>query len=312
MFIVTLPPITASEKMEEIISDPRVGGVRYNAGYVTPFSPRDTIEKIVEMVNSYNKKLWIDLKGRQLRIVQWAVPNYGEIYLNHELEVDCPAKVFFRGNDWSEIRFVRGNKIYVEPQPRYAVGNGQAINVHGENLKIKGYLTDDDRLYVKAAQELRVLNFMLSFVEEYEDLVEVENILKQDSNYIHDSAEFVLKIESPKGLEFIGTCPVEMFKKHPIMAARDDMMINIGDNKVLMLKALEKIISLDPSAIVASRIFSGLETSGEVTMGDLSDIRLMHLMGYKRFMLSDGISQKHFNEAANAWQRYCDIYSIED
>lgn len=309
MLIATLPPVYRQELMEKIISHPLIDGVRYNVGYATPYSPRETLEWILALIKVHNKKFWIDLKGRQLRIVHWAAPNYGTIILNHEIEVDCPATIFFRGNEWSELKVVKGNQIYVDPPPAKAVGNGQAINIHGNNLKIKGYLTKDDCEYIKEACDLGILNFMLSFVEEIDDLVAVENILKENSGYKSGSAQFVLKIESPRGLEFIDSISAKTFEKHPIMAARDDLMINIGQNKATMLKALEKIVLRNPEAILASRIFSGLETNGEVTMGNWSDIRLMQLMGYKHFMLSDGICGKYFDEAIVAWQDYLNVFS---
>ena len=161
MLIATLPAVYRGELLEKIISHPLVKGVRYNIGYVTPYSAKKTLERILEATKRYGKILLIDFKCRQLRIVNWAVPDYGKIILNHEIEVDCPARVYFRGNEWSEIKVARGNVIYVDPPPKSAVGEGQAINIHGNNLKIKGFLTDEDRVYINAARELGINKFML-------------------------------------------------------------------------------------------------------------------------------------------------------
>ena len=38
-----------------------------------------------------------------------------------------------------------------------------------------------------------------------------------------------------------------------------------------------------------------------VTMGDISDIVLMRYLGYKHFMLSDGVCNRHFDAAIEAW-----------
>lgn len=298
MLIATLPAIYQEELLMKIVSHPLIDQVRYNVGVCSPYSPKETLEKIFALTNELGKKLWVDLKGRQLRIVQWSVPVYGKIILNHDLEVDCPANVFFRGNEWSEIKVVKGNTIYVDPPPAHAVGAGQAINIHGNNLNIKEYLTEDDKKYIEAACEFGIKNFMLSFVETLDDLDDVIKIAQSGD------VELVLKIESPKGLEFVDKTSVKTFEKYHLMAARDDLMINIGDNKAKILPALSKIILTDHNAILASSIFSGLEYSGFVSMGDLSDLRLMQFMGYKNFLLSDGICLRHFDKAMKIWQDF--------
>lgn len=296
MLIATLPAVHRDNLLRDIISHPSVDGVRYNVGSTSAYSPRETLERILAMTERYGKKLWIDLKGRQLRIVHWAVPEYGKIELNHEVEVDCPAKVFFRGNEWSELKVIRGNVIYVDPPPRYAVGAGQAINVHGNNLQIKGYLTEEDRSFISVSAELGINDYMLSFVEQSSDL--------QDVLEINSNAKMVLKIESPKGMTFINATEFKIPSGGSLMAARDDLMINIGDNKANMLVALDQIISKDSEAIVASRIFSGIENGGEISMGDLSDLCLMEIMGYKHFMLSDEIGNRYFLQAMKSWIDY--------
>ena len=296
MLIATLPAIHRENLLRAIIAHSAVGGVRYNVGARSAYSPKETLEWILELTTVHKKKLWIDLKGRQLRIVQWAVPKFGEIILNHEIEVDCPAKVFFRGNERSEVKVVRGNKIYVDPPPQYAVGAGQAINIHGEGLKIKGYLTEDDKAYIEAGTALGIDDYMLSFVEEKTDMEEVV--------VLNPKARMVLKIESPKGIDLVSRTDFEVPLGVKLMAARDDLFINIGENKVHILGALAKIIEKDPGAIVASRIFSGIECDGNVSMGDLSDLRLMEIMGYKSFMLSDGICERHFDLAIRAWEDF--------
>jgi len=300
MLIATLPAVHQTELLEKIISHSLIGGVRYNTGLRSPFPPKETLQRIVDLTKEYDKKLWVDLKNRQLRIVHWAVPNYGKIILNHEIEVDCPCRVYFRGNEWSEVKVVRGNVIYVDPPPRHAVGEGQAINIHGNNLRVKGFLTDEDCAYLDAARELGIDNFMLSFVEGADDLIQVLGIFGQ-------SAHLALKIESQKGVDFVNSgFP---FSRHTLVAARDDLMINIGENKAKILPVLMQIILRDPEAIVASRIFSGLETNGSVSMGDFSDVKLMQMIGYKNFMLSDGISQFHFDEAVKAWEDFHDAFA---
>lgn len=300
MLIATLPAVHQAELLEKIVAHPLIGGVRYNTGLRSPYSPKETLQKIVDLTKEHDKKLWVDLKSRQLRIVHWAIPNYGKIILNHEIEVDCPCRVYFRGNEWSEVKVVRENVIYVDPPPRHAVGEGQAINIHGNNLKIKGFLTEEDLSYIGAARELGIRHFMLSFVEGADDIARVAEVSDKE-------VQLTLKIESPKGMNFVNSGI--SFADYTLLAARDDLMINIGENKAKMLPALEQIIRRDPKAIVASRIFSGLEMDGFISMGDLSDLRLMYLLGYRNFMLSDGISQFHFDGAVKAWEDFHHVFN---
>ncbi|MBT5023149.1 hypothetical protein HOK51_02025 [Candidatus Woesearchaeota archaeon] len=293
MLISTLPSANKLKQIEEMFSNPSIVGARYNVGIRSSYGPHMTLMMVSKVAKATNKDLWVDLKGRQLRIQTWADPTYGDIELNHAIEVDLPAKVYFRGDQSSTLVQYSGNKIVVDPDPPNALGAGQAINIIGNNLKIKGdYLTNTDKEYLEAAQKLGVKNFMLSFVEQESDLQEVRN-------YIPD-ANLILKIESIGGLRYVAN-DYHKTSKCNLMAARDDLMINIGDNKANMIPALELIVAKDPDAVLASHLFRSLEHSGGLAMGDISDIVLMKDMGYKNFMLSDGVAHHHFEEAVKYW-----------
>lgn len=299
MLIATLPPIYREGLLKFIFSDPAIEAVRYNTGMVSQFTVKETLEALIYLSRQYSKKLLIDLKGRQLRITRWAAPNYGKILLNHDVEVDGPARVFFRGNEFSELRFAVKNVIFVDPPPRQAVGEGQAINILGENVKIHGYLTEQDKEFVKEGAKLGITDFCLSFVECQEDIHEVEDLLAESTNL----AMLWLKIESPKGFEFVSKfSPGELdVCNYRLVAARDDWFVTQGNNKAQLLDMLKRLVQIDPEAVVASRLFSGLEKEGQVQLADYSDLELMRLFGYKHFMLSDGVCQQCFEQAIAAW-----------
>ncbi len=300
MLIATLPPVYREDLLREIASNEAVSEVRYNTGMTSPWSAKETLQKVAVIARS--KRIWIDLKGRQLRIAQWALPDYAKIVLNHEVVIEGAARAVFRDDETYDIRFANKNVIYLDGSPRRAVGAGQSLNIIGENVRIKGYLTDGDREYIEAAKELGIDHFMLSFVEGLEDI-------GQTLSHFPDSTKphFGLKIESVKGIDF-----VEKLAALPpncrLVAARDDLYTTIGDDKMAMLDALEAIIVRDSAAIVASRIFKGLETGGSVSLADLCDIELMRRSGYQRFMLSDEICQRHFAAAIAAWNSFTARY----
>ena len=299
MFIVTLPTVYDLELIERMFANPSVDGARFNVAVRSLKSPMETLEKVKAIADKYDKKLWIDLKGRQLRIVKWADPVFSEIELSHDLKVDLPAKIFFRGNDWSRIVDYEGNKVVVDPAPKYAVGAGQAVNVLGDDLVIKGdYLTQKDKDYITAAKQLGLHDYMLSFVEQDQDISDVVAL--------DPDAKLVLKIESQKGLGYVSHSYTP--DKGCLMAARDDLMLNIGDRKTDMFGALETMLEKDPDAIVASHLLTSLDDLGYLSHADLSDLRLLDMMGFKNYMLSDGVSQKCFDKAVKVWDEYRDVY----
>jgi hypothetical protein len=302
MLIVTLPSVLNQELLERIISHPLVSAVRYNTGIRSPYSAKETLVKVSILANFYGKKIWIDLKGRQLRITHWAAPDYGRILLNHRITVELPAKIYFRGSGWSELKAVKRNEIFVDPFPPHAVGAGQAVNIFSRNLKVKGYSTAEDSAYIKAAGELGISSFMLSFVEKNEDIAEVRS--KAMSVLANKELELALKIESRKGVEFVKKTELVFSDKLTLLAATDDLMINFEDDEFKVLNALELIVSKDKSAIFASNIFTSLAQSDNLSLTDVQSLRLSQLMGYHKFMLCDNVSGRHFNKAMEKWKNF--------
>lgn len=310
MLIVSLPPVHQEKLLKEVISHPMVAAVRYNTGMDSAYSPQETLEKILKETTRCKKPLYIDLKGQQLRIQEWATLPFGPIILNHRIKVEPPAKVFFRGDDCSELKeVVDGNKIYVDPLPKYPVGRGQAVNIVAKELVIEDYLTDNDILYIEAACSLEVLKFMLSFVESFRYVQELEKMIEDlGGAECQKKSEIIFKIESAKGIEFVNKLPKKLSKRYALMAARDDLMIQVGGLR--MLEAVKTMAAKDPNAICASRLLLGLEGVGTVSAADISDLRLMQLFGYKRFMFSDGISRNNFAKAIDFWREYTSYYPI--
>lgn len=307
MLISSLPPAYQTDLLARIAAHPVVDAVRYNTGMSSPYDPAKTIEKLLEAVDPRNKPLYIDLKGKQLRIVEWANLPEGSIRLNHAIKVTGSAKVFFRGDDVCNlVEVVNGNEIYVDPLPKAPVGRGQAINIIAERVEIEGGLLDLDRAYVQAALRLGIRRFMLSFVESKEDVRELEAAIAECSRgaVAPEECEIVFKIESASGVEFVNILEHRHFSEgspYRLMAARDDLLIQTG--LLRMGNGLKDIAKKDPRAICASRLLLGLEC-GAVSVADLSDIEYMRSLGYQDFMLSDEISREYAAEAFAFWQAY--------
>lgn len=289
--IVTLPRIYKNEnKIKEIFENELVSSVRLNTGVNQLIDNKLLLEELIKLKELYKKIIWLDIKGRQLRINAWADTRYEVVELNHDIEIEYPAYIQFRNGSESEINYTRGNKIILRDPPKEAVGKGQSVNIRAKELVIKGYLTENDKELLELSKQYGLNDIMASFVEDMNDLSE---ILK-----INQSANIISKIESLKGIQFINE---NLYLQ--LMAARDDLYIETGRNLEIM-KYLKLIIAKDPKAICASKIFDSLESSSNVALQDYSDLELMYNMGYRSFMLGDNVSNYKLTLALRAWRDF--------
>jgi hypothetical protein len=267
--IATLPPYV--DHRREIIAHPRVDELRFNTISPLAEARHDMVARLQR--EAMGKRLWLDLKGRQLRITKFAYLPYAFVELSHTLTVDLPCDVYFRDCVSRAVELVAGNKLILNRRPVRVVGDGEPVNILDASLTIDGYLTESDKEYVIAARAHGLHDFMLSFAERPSDVADVR-ALDPDANV-------VAKIESKRGLAFAPFAAVRL------MAARDDLYVQLGDDKTAYVPALAKIVKADPDAICASRIFESLEHGAVVSSQDIADVELMLRLGYSTFMLSD-------------------------
>lgn len=289
--IATLPNLNDKKSIEEMISFDDIKSYRFNSGVNQLMSSNEIIKRLKEIEEITKKKIWIDLKGRQLRITSWANPSYESIESNHDIDIEYPARVLFRDGTSSEIIRCRENKILLSDSPYHALGKGQSINIDAKSLEIKGYLTEQDKELISLSKEYNLNDYMASFVEEINDLIEIITLNKK--------ANVISKIESIKGLRFILDNQIKL----NLMAARDDLYANLR-NSYQILKHLRKIIELDPNAICASKIFSSLEQKPGITLSDFEDLELMYQMGYRNYMLQDDLKGQKLRLAINGWREF--------
>lgn len=311
MLISTVPPPHYAESMGAVLNEPIIDMFRFNVGSRTPYTPKQTLEMILKGRNENETlppldadQVIVDLDGRQLRIIKWAYPGFGNIELNHSVKVDLsagPASIIFRGNDKPlKIVAIKENLIFCDADPSEAIGAGQAVNIHGTNLEIIGNLTDEDKEYIKAAIGCGIHRYMISFTEEADDIYELVAL--------DPKAIIYAKIESIKGLEFVKEVYPKLRSRFNIMlvAALDDLYINIGEDKTAIIEALELIIRHDSNAIAASRIFTSLGKSEIVSLSDLTGFKYLQSIGYGSFMLSDELCGKKdiFGRVVSAIRQY--------
>jgi len=273
--IVTTPPYASF--IDEVVSHPLVSGLRLNT--VMPLN--ETYLEVLARLSKYKKSLWVDLKGRQLRVIEAAMPPFTEVKLSHRIKVNIPVDAFFNdGNERGRVTAVDGNRLILEDGPRRMVGPGESVNIVDPSLEIEGTLANTDRAYLTAMNELGLTHVMLSFVESVEDVDEVKSLLP--------NANVILKIETRKGLDFA----IKYKSIHGrLMAARGDLYVEVlQPHKVI--PALKTIIHVDQNAIVASRIFDSLAWTSIPVSSDIGDVAFLLEIGYRTFMLGDQVCLK--------------------
>ncbi|MBL8062523.1 MAG: hypothetical protein JNK32_05860, partial [Anaerolineales bacterium] len=255
--LVTIPPYASF--IDEVAAHPIVSGLRLNTVMPLKESHRKVLERLSKIKATPRSvfaagdggesfmPLWVDLKGRQLRVTEPALPPFTEVKLSHAVRVSTPVDAYFSdGNERVRVAAVDGKRLILEDGPRRMVGPGESVNIIHPSLEIEGTLTETDRAYLAAMKELRLTKVMLSYVESAADVDEVKSLLP--------NAEVVSKIETQKGLDYARK---EKSRHGQLMAARGDLYVEVlQPHKII--PALKTIIQADPKAIVASRILDSL------------------------------------------------------
>lgn len=270
--IVTVPPYAPF--LGEVASHPIVCGLRLNTVMPLAESPAEVLVRLTGL----GAPLWVDLKGRQLRVAEAAVPPFTEVRLSHRISVRTPAEAWFHdGREPARIVAVDGDRLILEDGPRRVVGPGESVNIPGASLEIEGTLTDLDRIYLAAMKEVGLKRVMLSFVERVEDAAEVLELLP--------GAELRLKIESRRGLAFARTHGAS---HGHLVAARGDLFVEVGKPHRIV-GALREILAADPEAMVASRIFPSLAYHPVPECPEIGDVAFLLSLGYRTLVLGDKV-----------------------
>lgn len=273
--IVTVPPYATF--IDDVARHPVVGGLRLN----TVMPVKGPLDAMLERLAAHGQPLWVDLKGRQLRVVDAAVPPFTSVRLSHRIDVTTPADAFFSdGREYARIVEIDGDRLILDESPRRVVGPGESVNIVADDLRIEGTLTDTDRSYLDAMSRAGLRDVMLSFVESPGDVAEVREILPD--------ANVVLKIESRPGLGFVARHGATHGR---LMAARGDLYVEVVQPH-LIIAAMREIVRADPDAIVASRILSSLAVDPVPLASDICDVAFCLEIGYRTFLFGDEVCQR--------------------
>lgn len=278
--IVTAPPY--ADFLAEVAAHPIVRGLRLNTVMPLKDDPTESLERLSKL----GQPLWVDLKGRQLRVVGAAIPPYTEVFLSHRIKVQTPVDAWFAdGRERARVMAVDGNRLILEDGPRRLIGPGESVNIPHPSLQIEGTLTETDRAYLAAMKSLGLKRVMLSYVESTADAAEVRELLP--------GAEVLLKIETLRGLAYARTHKagqgyVSTSLDNHLIAARGDLYVEVV-RPHRIVTALRDILQADPDAVVASRLFNSLAYGPVPDSADIGDAAFLLTLGYKTFLLGDDI-----------------------
>lgn len=273
--IVTTPPYAPF--LAEVAAHPIVSGFRLNTVMPVRGGPAEALERL----GAYGQPLWVDLKGRQLRVVGAAVPPYTVVRLSHRIRVDLPVNAFFSdGVECVRVVDIDGDCLILEDGPRRLVGPGESVNIVHPSLRVEGTLTETDRAYLATMAEKGLRRVMLSYVEESSDAEEVRGLLPD--------AELMLKIETQRGLAYTRRHGASQGQ---LMAARGDLYVEVL-RPHRIVGALRTIVEADPSAVVASRVFDSLAYDPVPASADIGDVAFLLSLGYRTFLLGDAVCLK--------------------
>jgi hypothetical protein len=278
--IVTVPPYAPFAA--EVARHPIVAGLRLNTVMPIKGEPGPILERLSKL----GVPLWVDLKGRQLRVVGAAIPPFTEVRVSHPVRVAVPTDAFFDdGREHARIVATDGDRLILEDGPRRLIGPGESVNIPDPSLEVLGTLTSTDRGYLAAMRDLGLRHIMLSFVERTEDVDEVLEALP--------GASLALKIESQRGLDFVKSDVARaLFERDGrsarLMAARGDLYVEVV-RPHRVIGALRAIIAADPDAIVASRLFPSLARGVIPDSTDIGDVAFLLSLGYRTFMLGEEV-----------------------
>ena len=79
--LVTVPPY--ADFLDEVADHPLVQGLRLNT--VMPL--REDPTAVLDRLRGLGPPLWVDLKGRQLRVEAAGIPPYTDVRLSHRIRV---------------------------------------------------------------------------------------------------------------------------------------------------------------------------------------------------------------------------------
>ena len=285
-FWATLPSLDCVDKVVSVFSNPRITRVRFDTATISMYTPEEAVCILNDYAHKLNKILWVEVKGRQLRVVKWTDAFNNSIEINRKIQVKLPAQVVLPGGEKVNIIMVEnGSVLYVDPIPNGVLKTGQTVQILARKLDVlDGYLTEEDKHYLDVCNNAGIKNIIASCVENQSD---VDEIL----SYVPD-AQILPRIESKNGIKLVKFR--QLINSVGIMVDRENLYLQLMQSYEI-LDFLRLLISKEVNAVCAFKLFDSLLDYEKPSMADYSDMELMYSMGYRNFMLSEEICTRAFD-----------------
>lgn len=296
-----------------------LAGIRLNSAMIGIDELYDALS-IVGSLPKGHAPCYFDVKGRQLRVAEIIEnANYLELRLNHPIKAQTPATVLFKaGSDPARLVKISedGKRLLFDRNPRWSVRVGESLHFpEGVDVIAKSIFTEFETQKINLVRNSGLIRrWFLSYVESIDDIDQFHELV---APYQYD--ELLLKIESPRGLDFAREWGHKLGHKIHLTAATGDLYVEVPQPHDI-LESVQTIVKADPNAVMASRMFLSvcrtpsthlanqvrklaerypdaaaeiLRTVGESVaprdpdFADFAQVEWLKAQGYKRFMLCD-------------------------
>ncbi len=285
--IVTIGPSSAEKGILKKMIENGASAVRINTAHVdTSYLSyvRKIIDEINDELNSHVGML-VDLKGPELRVSTidhetvtiHAGMHYnlyeqtgGEISLNRENVISLlkPGIVIKMSDGRLSFRVkeVFDDHCSVEAMLNGNLRDNSRVNIPGVPLNL-GVLTERDRRFIREGVKNRAEYFAMSFVQQQEDVLLVEEEIRKRGG----RGEIIAKIETLKGYENIREI-AEVSEM--IMVARGDLGVELplAEIGIAQKHIIRVAHNLGRPAILATQILESMVDSPEPTRAEISDV----------------------------------------
>jgi pyruvate kinase len=258
--------------------------------------------------------------------------------INHAIKVNLPTEVLFKaGEDWAILKEVKenGRRLIFDGGPQWSVKVGESIHIRDDSLVVSGeFFSVAELEKIDKVRKFGFDKYFLSYVQN-------QRYVDQFVELVGKDAEIRLKIEDPKGLDYVA----RDFRKTEniiLVAARGDMFVEVKKPHDI-LAGLKLIIEKDPEASAGSRILLSTVQSSyaeirrflqgimykksakkEITefieylgqpqvpsCADFCDLAWLYDIGYRDMMLCDEICLKDnlLSAAVNAFDAFRSSYA---
>ncbi len=305
--VATLGPATSSKEVLRRMLQEGVNVFRINFSHADYEDVKDRIQMIRELneEDGFNAAILGDLQGPKLRVgvmKEEVVVSEGDeivfatgkefkgtaerVYMNYDSfprDVKAGERILLDDGKliFEVVTTNKKNEVKTKVIQGGPLKSKKGVNLPNTNISLPA-LTEKDVQDAIFACEIGVDWMALSFVRHAEDLIELQNLIKEHSEY---KIPIVAKIEKPEGVENIDKIVAYC---DGLMVARGDLGVEIPAQEVPLIQ--KKLVLTAKKAripvIIATQMMETMITSLTPTRAEVNDVANSVMDGADAVMLS--------------------------